>query len=278
DYLASVLGVSRARRRVLAPALGALVVVPTCCWAGHPEDLLSLTLSCIALAWVLQARHLRAALVLSVAIMMQPWALLLIPLLVVCAPSHLRVRSVVYSSTLPAVTGLTLLAIDFKDASRSLILQPMEGVGQHLPWWAFSHPLVGQFAGATGPLRVGSGPRAFAVLAAVVAAWTIRNNVRPVTILTAASVVLAARGIFETQVWCYYLAPAAVFMALLASTQLNTRRWIVGTLLAFVFYAYAAASYNSFSMPPLVALAIMLACLAGCMGAVHWRQPAGWLL
>ncbi len=271
DYLASTLGVSLYRRRILAPAVGVLVVLPTCCWAGHPEDLLSLTLSCVSLALVLRSRHLGAAAVLAVAIMMQPWALLLIPLLVVCAPSHLRVRSLLYSSVLPAVTGLTLLALDFKDASRSLILQPMQGEGQHLPWWAFSHPLTTNLTGVTTQLRVGSGPRAFAVLTALVAAWVIRKDVRPATVLTAASVVLAARGIFETQVWCYYLAPAAVFMVLLAATAQKPARWVAGALAAFAFYAYAAAGYDSYSMPALLALSIMLACTVVCLAAAHWR-------
>lgn len=271
DYLASTLGVGLGRRRLLAPAIAAFVVLPTCCWAGHPEDLLALTLSCVSLALVLRNRHLGAAAVLAVAIMMQPWALLLIPLLVVCAPPRLRVRSVLYSSTLPAVTGLTLLALDFKDASRSLILQPMQGLGQHLPWWGFSRPMVVHLAGAATSVRVGSGPRALAVVTAVVAAWMIRRDVRPTTILGVASVVLAARGIFETQVWCYYLAPAAVFMVLLSSTAPKTGRWACGALAAFGFYAYAAAGYDSYSMPAMLALVIMVACTLMCLGAAFWR-------
>lgn len=271
DYLASALGVAMQRRRVLAAAVAAFVVLPTCCWAGHPEDLLSLTLTCVSLASVLRNRHLLAASILAVAILMQPWALLLIPLLAVCAPRHLRIRSVLYASALPALTGLTLLAIDFKDASRSLILQPMQGLGQHLPWWAFSHPFTTNLTGAAAHLRVGSGPRALAVVTAFVAAWMIRKDVRPRTILTVASVVLAARGIFETQVWCYYLAPAAVFMALLASTTPRRGRWIGGALAAFAFYGFAAAGYDAYSMPAMLALAIMVACTVASVAAAHWR-------
>lgn len=260
DYLAASLGISRFRRRILAPTIGLIVVLPTVCWAGHPEDLLCLALSCLSLGLLVRGRHRPAATILSIAVMMQPWALVLIPLVLVATPPGARIRACLHSCALPAITGLTLLCLDFKDAFRSLVIQPMQGYGQHLPWWAMSHTMTLIQSNAPVLVRVGSGPRFVAVAIAVAGAWWIRNDLTPANIMLVASVDLAARGIFETQVWCYYLGPAAVLMALHAAAHAPTRRrWLAGSLSAFAYYAYAAAGYNAYSMPAMLALAIMCA-------------------
>jgi hypothetical protein len=274
DYLAETLQISRLRRRILAPAIGLLVVAPTTAWAGHPEDLLSLALSCLSLALLLRRRYLGSAAVLSVAILMQPWALLLIPLVTVASPARLRIRSVLCSSAAPALTGLLLLALDWKDAFRSLVIQPMQGNGQHLPWWSLSHPMTAIQSGIPVVVRVGSGPRAFAVLIAIAAAWRIRKDVRPATIMFVASVALVARAIFETQVWCYYLGPAAVFLALGAATAPETRRWVAGSATALVFYGLVAGGYDAYSMPASLALGALTVCALGSLAAAHQRQRA----
>lgn len=261
DYLADSLRVSRFRRRLLAVAVGLLVVVPTVCWAGHPEDVLCLGLSSLALGLLIRGRHLTAASVLAVAVMMQPWALVLIPLVVAASPPGARVRSAVYSSALPAVTALYLLAMDFKDTFRSLVVQPMLGHGQHLPWWGLSQTMTVVQGLQTYTVRVGSGPRFVAVLVALVGAWWIRKDPSPANVMTVASLDLAARGVFELQVWCYYLAPAAVFMAVLAASHSpSRRRWILGAAAALVYYGFAAGAYTFYSMPALLALAIMVLC------------------
>jgi hypothetical protein len=272
DYLADTLHVSRLRRRILALAVALFVVAPTCCWAGHPEDLLSLALSCLSLALLLRRRYLGSAVVLSVAIMMQPWALLLIPLVAVASPTRLRIRSVVYSSAVPALTGLLLLALDWKDAFRSLVIQPMQGNGQHLPWWSLSHSMTAIQSSAPVVVRVGSGPRAFAVLIAIAAAWRIRKDVRPATIMLVASIALTARAVFETQVWCYYLGPAAVFLALGAATAPETKRWVAGAATALVFYGFVAGGYDAYSMPSSLALGVLTACALGSLAAARERR------
>lgn len=271
DFLAATLEVPTGRRRILAVGIAATVVLPTVCWAGHPEDLLALALASLSLALVLRGRHGAAAMMLALAVLMQPWALLFIPLVAVAAPEGLRLRSLVYSSAFPALCGLTLLALDWKDAYRALILQPMQGRGQHLPWWALGHPMSLLQEGAPTMVRVGSGPRALAVLTALVGAWWIRRCVRPDTIMLVAAAALAARGIFETQVWCYYLAPAGVFLALAAAMSRDRRRWVIGGLCGFVFYGCVAASYDAWQMPSFLALGILCASAGGALLAA--REP-----
>ncbi len=248
DYLADTLGVKLTRRRLLSVMIALLVVIPTCCWAGHPEDLLAIGLSTVSIALLLRGRFVGAGMVLSIAIMMQSWALLLIPVLVVATPAARRIRVLVFSCALPATTGILLLALDFNDAFRSLVLQPMQGSGQHLPWWGLAHTMTITQSGLPVAVRVGSSSRSLAVVIAVVAAVVIRRNIRPSTVMFAASVALVARDAFETQVWCYYLAPAAVFLAVaVASETAQSRsRWIVGGLSAFAFYAFATGGYISF--------------------------------
>jgi len=214
DYLADTLGVSTTRRRLLAVSIALVVVLPTVIWAGHPEDLLALGLSCLSVALLLRHRHNGAAIALMTAIMMQPWALLLIPILVVATPTGKRLRVLFLAAAVPAMTGLALLATDFHDAYRSLVVQPMQGNGQKLPWWYLAHRMVVTVGGITNHVRVGSGPRFLAVAIAVMVAVAVRRDIRPGTIMMAASVALVARAAFETQIWCWYLAPAAVFLAI----------------------------------------------------------------
>lgn len=259
DWLMATLRVSAVRRRVILVAYAALVVVPTVCWAGHPEDLLALGLVCASVALVLRGRFAPGALVTSLAVMMQPWAVLVIPVVVVAAPRGSRLRSAFCAAALPAVCGATLLGLDWHDAYRALVLQPMQGNGQRLPWWSLTKPTVLVQDGVTTVGRIASGPRLLAVVASVAGAWAIRRRVRPDTVVLVVAAALAARGIFETQVWCWYLAPAGVFLAVAAAMVPSRRVWVIGGGCGLVFYAFVAASYDAWQMPPLLALAILVA-------------------
>jgi hypothetical protein len=278
DYLADTLGVSKVRRRLLAVFIALVVVLPTCIWAGHPEDLLALGLSCLSVALLLRHRHLGAALALMSAIMMQPWALLLIPILVAATPTGQRLRVLIYAAAVPAMTALALLATDFHDAYRSLVIQPMQGNGQKLPWWYLAHRMVVTVGGITDPVRVGSGPRFLAVAIAVAVAVAVRHDIRPGTIMMAASVALVARAAFETQIWCWYLAPAAVFLAIHIASAAGTSRirWSLGALSAFAFYGFAAAGYDDYSLPSAVGLGLLVATAAGALVAANRGLRPRW--
>ena len=274
DYLADTLAIARRRRRLIAVATGLLVVVPTCVWAGHPEDLVAIALACGSVALLLRRRWLGAAMVLSLAIMMQSWAGLLIPLLVAAVPPGRRLRALVWSSALPAACASLLVALDPHDAFRSLVVQPMQGSGQHLPWWSLAGHLTIMQSGAPVIVRVGSASRSLAVVAAIVVALVVWRKPTPATIMTAASMVLLARGVFETQFWCYYLAPAGVFMALAAARPgVSRRRWCLGALCALVAYSCAVGGYVAYSMPSFLALGILLAGGVGFVVATRQQQP-----
>ena len=262
DYLADTLDISPARRRVIATGIGLWIVVPTCVWSGHPEDLAALGLTCLALALTLRSRPAGAAFALAGAIMMQPWAGLLVPLLVATSPVGMRMRTLVRSSALPGATALLLLALDWANASRSLLVQPMQGDGQHLPWWnLFVHHLTIIQGGAPLAVRSGSEIRLLAIALAVAAAVFVRGRRDAQSIVGAASLIMLARGVFETQVWSWYLAPAAVLLALHAATRpgWSGHRWAVAAVGAWAVYALPTGAYIPFpwhfTMPSWLALA-----------------------
>ncbi|HVA74512.1 MAG TPA: hypothetical protein VNF71_08100 [Acidimicrobiales bacterium] len=283
DYLADTLQTSRFRRRVIVASTGLLVVIPTTVWAGHPEDLAGIALACASLAALLRRRYLGAALLLAFAVMMQTWAGLLIPILIAATPAGKRVRALIWSSLLPGLTAALLLVLDFHDAFRSLIVQPMQGNGQHLPWWGLAHKLTIMQSGVPVVVRVGSASRSLAVVAAFVAAIIVWRKPTAQTILAAAATVLLARGASETQFWSYYLAPAAVLMAVASATSgVERRRWTLGGGSALVAYCCAAGGYDAYSlpgattvlMPPFLALGVLIACGAGVVIATRSRTPA----
>lgn len=267
DYLADTLSLPTGRRRLLLAAIGVTVVPATCVWAGHPEDLLALGLSCSSLALLFRQRHIGAALALSVAVMMQPWAALLVPVLVAAVPSGWRVRVLIWSMALPVSCAGLLYALAPADTWRALAMQPMLGRGQHLPWWGLTRPMVIPVDGNTIPARVGSISRSASVVVAVLAGvWSARRP-DPRTVMAAASVALLSRGFFETQFWPWYVAPAAVMMALGAAGA-PRRRWAVGALAAFGVYGFAAASYDGGAMNPWLALALL-----GLLGTIGTVAP-----
>lgn len=274
DYLTDTLGITTWRRRMLVLTTGLTVVVPTCVWAGHPEDLLALGLSCVSLALLLRGASLGSALVLGVAVMMQPWAGLLIPILIAANPTGRRIKALVWSCAMPGACAVMLLALDPTNAFRSLVKQPMMGVGQRLPWWGLTSHITLSLGSEFVPARVGSTTRIGAVLVAIgVAVWVARSR-RPSTLIAASAIALLSRAVFETQIWCWYVAPAAVFMALGVAACTRSSRWrlAVGTVAAFTAYAFTAGSYNWWSMSPWLALLILVG--SGCV-AVLASMPRG---
>jgi hypothetical protein len=264
DYLADTLYVSPARRRVLSITISLLVVVPTAFYAGHPEDLLALALSCLALSLLFRKQVKGAALVLAVAIMMQTWAVLLLPVLVAASPAGQRLKSAIRASALPALVGLLLLALDFRYAVKDLLDQPMVNLGQHLPWWSLARRMTVSYGSnpkaPTIHATAGASTRILAVLIAMAVAVLVVKDNRPGRVMTACAIALLARGVFETEIWTYYLAPAAVFLALLLASQssLRTKQWVIGGLATFTVYAGSAGAYGLVVMPPLVALALLV--------------------
>lgn len=288
DYLADTLEVSRPRRALIAIGISLFVVVPTCVFGGHPEDLLALALSSLSLALLLRQRHLGAPLVLSVAVIMQPWAGLLIFILVAGSPVGTRLRSFIWAVALPGLCALSLLALDFKHAYTALFVQPEQGNGQHLPWWNLSGKVTVFLGSAPVQARVGSEIRSLSVLVAILAGLVVLRSPSSRTIVTAAATVLLARGVFETELFAWYLAPAAVFMALAVASNPSARRShrALGYVAVIAIYGTSFGAYlngglgnllytRSLYLPAWSALGVLiLAGVVGLHGALRSPTPA----
>jgi len=262
DYLSATLGLSKLRRRGLLAAVATLVVVPTPGFAGHPEDLLALAGAMVFLARFVKGRHCSGAWALCAAVLMQTWAGLLIPLAIGAAPKGARRGVALRAAGLPALVGALLLALDWPHALLDLLGQPMPNRGQLLPW----HNLAGHLAIALPKTTVmvmeGSKSRTGAVLVALGVGWLASRRPLGPQIVGLAAVVTFARGLFEVELWPYYLAPAAVLAAVYGAWALerSSRALWACWVGAFCLYGCAPMAYFGVSYQPWLALGLLLAC------------------
>ena len=264
DYLCETLSVSQFRRRAILAISSPLIGVVTLVIGGHPEDLLALGLACLAFGFLLRGNVPAGAWVLAVAILMQTWAGLLLPTFIMVCPVGRRVSTAIRAIGPPAALGGLLLALDFRHASMDLLEQPMVNMGQHLPWWNLA-PSISITGYSRHPLLAiaGSSSRFGAVLLAVVLGILVSHSKKPELVVGAGALSLAARGIFETEFWPYYLAPAALFMMVYAATSTSRKRWLAAFVLAIEFYLTAPTAYLGFSYSSWFALALLVSTSLG---------------
>jgi hypothetical protein len=272
DYLMWTVGLARRMRRMLSVGVAVVVVLPTPGLAGHPEDLLALSMVCLAVAWHLQGRSTVAAWTLAGAICMQTWAVLLVPLFIATTPAGRRVGEALRCAAIPTGLGILMLAGDFRDAALDLIRQPMPNAGQQLPW----HEMAGHVRLQIDPhstltVVAGSSTRSVAVLIALVVGWHLRRGATAPGFVLAAGAVLFSRCLFETEYWAYYLAPAAVLLAVavVLGTEGRPRRLVTGLAGCLLMYLSAPAAYNGVGYDPWIALVVLVATFGLAAGAAR---------
>jgi hypothetical protein len=147
--------------------------------------------------------------------------------------------------------------------------------GQHLPWWALASHLSIQTAYGPQAMVTGSTTRAIAVVAAIAAAWFVRNRRDPRSVMIAVTLALFARSFFEVEYWPYYVMPAAVMVAVLgaSSIQANPKRFGVLLCAALLMYATSTGSYSHWDMAPLLSLTILG--VSGALSFVCAFRPCG---
>lgn len=209
DALARRLGIGEPRRRLLA-VLVAASQVPTVVMWGHPEDALALAAAIGALVLCLDRRWTGAGWLLGVALALQLYTVLLIPLVA----GFVGVRagaSVLWRAAL--VPGCLFLAIALPDHQAIYVLskQPAFPKLNHPTPWILLSPKLASGVVAGGPARlVGS------VVALACGWWghRWRHDLRRVVWL--AAVVMAVRCLCEAVVVPYYVMPVVV-LALVAA-------------------------------------------------------------
>lgn len=247
--LARAAGIGLARRRTLVFCYAAVVVVPTVI-VGHPEDLVALGLTCWAFALALEGRRVSAALPLCAAILMQTWAGLALPLLVVMCPRSEWRPVLVRAAALPAAVAAMLLALDPRHAAADLLGQPMAGRGQHLPAWSVARGMTVSDGYRSYHVISGSSTRFLAVAGAVALAVLVRRTtLSKGQALLCLATVFFLRDLFEVEVWPYYLAPAAVLLLLAGSASGRPRRaWAVGGV-SLLLYGSSCMAYAGTALP-----------------------------
>ncbi|MDE3205111.1 MAG: hypothetical protein KGQ66_12950 [Acidobacteriota bacterium] len=256
-------------RRPAATALqvtvAAVVVVPCEYWC-HPEDLLALAFLLYSLGATGARRWDAAAWLLAVAVCAKQWSIVALPFLIVAAPAGRR-RRVLLEATGPALMLAAVpLAVDWSDASRSLLFPPTAlhvGSGHS----SLILPLLSSLAGHHASL-VG---RALEVVAAPVAALVVRHRPAATQTLALAGV-LMLRMFLEPVVFAYYLAPG-VAVLILAAVQAGpavTRRVVAGTGVLMV-WALIQSSRTGWWW---AGVAVIVVALTASAGYTLSRPPA----
>ncbi len=270
DYLAETLQVNAARRKLITLAVAVAVVGPTPGFEGHPEDMLALAFVCLSFALAFRGHFAGAAVALGFAVLMQTWAGLAIPVLVAASPPGVRLRTLARTAAAPAVLGVTLLAVDFHQASVDLLRQPMPDIGQHLPWWGLAPKFLISTVYGTQHMVAGSTTRSLAVVVAVAAGWFVRNRRDPSSVTVALSVAMFARGFFEVEYWPYYFAPAVVLVVVAGAltTQGATKRFATLCVGACLLYLSSTGSLLGGLLPPWLEMAVVATTGALCFASL----------
>jgi len=264
DYLAATLAITPRRRMVLVGALAVLVVTPTLLFAGHPEDLVALGMSAVALALTLKSRYRPAALWLGVAVLMQVWAALLVPLVAALAGRKQVMRVLVLGYAPAAVMAVAMFAATPAQTWRSLVIQPAVFRGSHLVWARIAHRVYVQ----GNPGWVGSEVRTLVLVTALLGALWVRGH--PERLLPMAMVVMFARAFFDIEMWPYYTAPVVVLISLLA-LKCPTKTAMTAVAFAFCLYAASCGGYQGFVIPDWLLTLLVLVSFFGAVVVLQNR-------
>jgi len=282
DAMAEYLEVVRWRRAVLSVAEAALlwgVVVI----AGHPEDVLAVTLATWALLWAFQGRWAGAGWFFGAAVAVQPLVLVVFPLLLVLGGRHRTVGLLVRGAVPAVAVALGPLVADPHDVVHALVDQP---TFPNIPFnyktiWS---PLAPHLSGTGSNETVGGGPLRLVALAlsAGIGWWSLRWRERHEMIVWGAALALALRVYTESVMTAYYVWPALAFGVLIAA-RASTRRFVialVAALVALVVGQWLIDSYVWWAVQ-VAAVTVMLVAAASPLPpeapveTVKRRPPAG---
>ena len=209
------------RRRLWAVQLATVLIVCVPVFQfGHFEDVLALTFAIQAMRYAFADRILAASLVLSVAIGCKQWAVLLVPLVVIMAPHGRRLVSLSLNVALPLLLAALVLLTDPSHGYAALFApaNPRRTDPGHMSVF------FTWFGSKTSRTM-----RTISILLSPVVAFLFRKRRKPVEVLTAASVLLLLRPLFEPLSYAYYWMPSLLLAGLVgvaAHRKFRVRDWI----------------------------------------------------
>lgn len=227
----------RGRQRWEPVTLLVLACLPTV-WACvqvtfHPEDLLAIGFALAAMACACRGRWKCGGIFIALAVLSQPFALLVAAPLLLVAPANRKISYAAAAVTTTALIDIPLLAATAGHALRAITLGTGDkpDMGGTVLWELHLH-------GA--PLLLLS--RVSPVAASVGLSWWVARRLgpkvlRPTTLFSLVAVSLSLRLVFEVNLYEYYFMALAVALVLLDVTRgyirSSTIAWLGAVTLVF---------------------------------------------
>ena len=220
NSLACRLDVPSRSRRVLTVACGVALWPAVCIW-GHPEDVVALGLATYALIFLLDGRWTGAGWLFGIAIAMQLYVIVLVPLIIGFVGWRIATAVLARSAIVPGFFLVAVLVPNFHNSIRALLNQTSFPMANHPTPWVLIAPKLSASSVAGGPGRVIG---LIVAVALALPAYRWRGNPRAIVWLAAA--VLGTRCLFEPVMVPYYIVPM-VALALVAGASSGWIRWVL---------------------------------------------------
>ncbi len=220
NALALRLDVPRRSRRLLTLAEG-VALWPTVCIWGHPEDVVALGLATYALVLLLNHRWTGAGWLFGIAIAMQLYVIMLVPIVIGMIGWRMAARVFTRSAIVPGFFLVAVLVPNFHDSITALLNQPSFPKPNFPTPWVLIAPKLSPHSVAGGPGRLVGVVLAIAL---AIPAYRWRGNHRAILWLTAA--LLGSRCLVEPVMVPYYVMPV-VALALVAGATGDRIRWLL---------------------------------------------------
>jgi hypothetical protein len=263
DALAERLAVVAPHRAVTCTLVAVIAWLTTAVW-GHPEESLAMAFALYAMIAIVDRKWARCGWLFGIAIVIQPLAALLLPVVIATTPRGKRTMLLVRSALLSAVLiGVAALG-DAGDTFHALVDQPtppslnhptpwvllapkLTSGGHHVQHFASVADAHGRFSlahsttTAVSLVFVAGGPGRMidVVLALVLGVYLWRRPQSTIKVLWFASMLLASRCFFEPVMTPYYLAPPLFLGLIMAARAGGPRFWAASVLsMEVTIFAY----------------------------------------
>ncbi len=254
DYLAEFLDVVPRRRILLCWMQGALLWPLVVMW-GHPEEAIALAFIVLSMVSAFSERWTRAGWYLGFGVAFQPYALLLLPILLGLAPKGTRWATIVRTSLISCALLVLPIIQGFHATVHAVFVQPTYLHPNH------GTPLLALAPHLSGNVYSAGVSRYFVLLCALLAGWwTWTHQPGPRETIWLGALVLAVRCVVEPVMAPYYVWACAAFLMTVSAGQRSLRFMITSGALAFAsLWAYQFTSEWAYWAPIVVALAIAVA-------------------
>ncbi|MGO8823913.1 MAG: hypothetical protein ACLQU9_01580 [Acidimicrobiales bacterium] len=201
---------------------------------AHPQDLVAMGFALAAMACVLRTRWVGAGVLIALAVLAQPFALLIaIPLFVV-APAARKLPFVISAAVSAAIIDVPLLALTSGSAAHTIFLGSGNAVGAGTTvLWEIHLP-------STVLVQIS---RIAPLVASLVLAWIVQRRLgravlQPAALISLVAVSLSLRLVFEDNLFSYYLMALAVILVVVDVVHGRIRQTVVAWL-AMVTLVYS---------------------------------------